>query len=168
MIDYIRTQERKMPAEGTHMTVAGGAHMTVIDVGRRPVRTPDYRSRPRTRVRPPGAAVAYRGTAVPMSHAPHRPRPVSVTTTVLLAAGAALITVWLLALGESRSADTTGTSAPEQVAVVQVQPGENLEHLAARVAPGAPVRRVVDRIRELNGLDSAALDAGQTLIAPVG
>ena len=157
-----------MPAEGTHMTVAGGAHMTVIDVGRRPVRTPAYRSRPRARVRPPGAAVAYRGTAVPMSHAPHRPRPVSVTTTVLLAAGAALVTVWLVALGESRSADVTGTSAPEHVAVVQVQPGENLERLAARVAPGAPVRSVVDRIRELNGLDSAALDAGQTLIAPVG
>ena len=152
-----------MPAEGTHMTV--------IDVGRRPVRTPVYRSRPRTRVRRPGAAsaaVAYRGTAVPMSHAPHRPRPVSVTKTVLVAAVAALITVWLVALGQSRSADTTGTSAPEQIAVVQVQPGENLERLAARVAPGAPVRSVVDRIRELNGLDSAALDAGQTLIAPVG
>ena len=152
-----------MPAEGTHMTV--------IDVGRRPVRTPVYRSRPRTRVRPPGAAsaaVAYRGTAVPMSHAPHRPRPVSVTKTVLVAAVAALITVWLVALGQSRSADTTGTSAPEQIAVVQVQPGENLQRLAARVAPGLPVRSVVDRIRQLNGLDSAALDAGQTLIAPVG
>jgi len=27
---------------------------------------------------------------------------------------------------------------------------------------------VVERIRELNQLDSVALDAGQTLIAPVG
>jgi len=157
-----------MLAEGAHMTVVERAHMTMIDGGRPPVRTPVYRSRPRTRVRPPGAAVAYRGTAVPVSHAPHRPRPVSVAKTVLLAAAAALITVWLVALGQSRSADTTGTSAPEQIAVVQVQPGENLERLAARVAPGTPVRRVVDRIRELNGLDSAALDAGQTLIAPVG
>jgi LysM domain len=148
--------------------VAEGAHMTVIDLGRRPVRTPVYRSGPRPRMRPPGAAVAYRGTAVPMSHAPHPPRPVSVTKTVLLAAIAALITVWLVALGQSRSADTTSTSAPEQVAVVQVQPGENLERLAARVEPGAPVRSVVDRIRELNGLDSASLDAGQTLLAPVG
>jgi len=147
--------------------VTEGAHMRVIDAGRRPVRTPVYRRRPGTRVRPPGAALAYRGTAVPMSRASHRPRPVSVRMTVLLAAVAALITVWLVALAQSRSADTSGTSAPEQVGVVQVQPGENLQRLAARVAPGAPVRGVVDRIRELNELDSAALDAGQTLIAPV-
>ena len=58
MIDYIRTQERKMVTEGAHMTA-------VIDAGRRPVRIPVYRSRVGTRVRPPGAAVAYRGTAVP-------------------------------------------------------------------------------------------------------
>jgi hypothetical protein len=160
MIDYIRTQKRRTSTEG--------ARMTVIDAGRQPVRTPVHRSRPAARVRPPGAAVPYRGTAVPMSHAPHRPRPVSVTKTVLLAAVAALVTVWLLALAQSRSADTTSTSVPEQIAVVQVQPGENLQRLAARVAPGAPVRSVVDRIRELNNLDSAALDAGQTLIAPVG
>jgi hypothetical protein len=149
--------------------VTEGAHMTaVIDAGRRPVRTPAYRCRADTRVRPPGAAVAYRGTAVPMSRAPHGPRPVSVTMTVLLAAVAALITVWLVVLAQSRSADAPGTSAPEQIALVQVQPGENLQRLAARVAPGLPVRSVVDRIRQLNGLDSAALDTGQTLIAPVG
>lgn len=146
-----------------------GAHMTaVIDAGRRPVRTPVYRSRAGMRVRPPGAAVAYRGTAVRLSRAPHGPRPVSVTMTVLLAAVAALITVWLVALAQSRSADATGTAAPEQIALVQVQPGENLQRLAGRVAPGLPVRSVVDRIRQLNGLDSAALDTGQTLIAPVG
>jgi hypothetical protein len=40
--------------------------------------------------------------------------------------------------------------------------------VARRVAPDAPVTRVVERIRELNQLDSAAVDAGQTLIAPVG
>jgi predicted Zn-dependent protease len=101
-----------------------------------------------------------------MSRAPHRPRPVSVMMTVSLAALAALITVWLVALAQSRSTDAV--SAPEQIAVVQVQPGENLQRLAARVAPDAPVGSVVQRIRELNELDSAALDAGQTLIAPVG
>jgi hypothetical protein len=41
-------------------------------------------------------------------------------------------------------------------------------HVAHRVAPEAPVAHVVDRIRELNQLDSTSLDAGQTLIAPVG
>jgi hypothetical protein len=36
------------------------------------------------------------------------------------------------------------------------------------VAPDAPVRSVVAQIRDLNELRSAAVDAGQTLIAPVG
>jgi hypothetical protein len=51
---------------------------------------------------------------------------------------------------------------------VRVQSGENLQHLAARVAPDAPTAQVVDRIRELNSLESVALDAGQPLIAPIG
>jgi hypothetical protein len=168
MIDYISNTGAKMTVEG--------ASMTVIEANRRTVRTLVYRGndgvlrRPRRAApaRPGGAAMAYRGTAVRMSRAPHRPRPASVTTTVCVAAVAALITVWLVALAQSRSGDATGASLPEQTAVVQVQPGENLQRLAARVAPDAPVGRVVDRIRELNRLDSAALDAGQTLIAPVG
>jgi hypothetical protein len=49
-----------------------------------------------------------------------------------------------------------------------VQTGENMQQVAHRVAPHAPVGQVIDRIRELNKLDSVALDAGQTLIAPVG
>ena len=40
--------------------------------------------------------------------------------------------------------------------------------VARRVAPDAPVSAVVDRIKELNKLPSVALNAGQTLIAPVG
>ncbi len=57
---------------------------------------------------------------------------------------------------------------PDRLAVVQVQTGETLQQVAHRVAPDAPVGQVVERIRELNQLDSVALDAGQTLIAPVG
>ncbi|HRD13443.1 MAG TPA: LysM peptidoglycan-binding domain-containing protein, partial [Mycobacterium sp.] len=57
---------------------------------------------------------------------------------------------------------------PDQLAVVQVQAGETLQQLAGRVAPDAPAAQVMQRIRELNKLDSAALDAGQTLIAPLG
>jgi predicted Zn-dependent protease len=59
-------------------------------------------------------------------------------------------------------------AVPEQLGVVRVQSGENLQHLAARVAPDAPTAQVVDRIRELNSLESVALDAGQTLITPIG
>ena len=153
-----------------------GAHMTVIDTGRRPVRTAAYRGygevvlRPRRTAtsRPAAGATVYRGAGVRMSRAPHRPRPVSITVTVILAVVAALIAVWLVALAQARSAALSGTSVPEQLAVVQVQPGENLQRLAARVAPDSPVGSVVERIRQLNALDSAALDEGQTLIAPVG
>ena len=52
--------------------------------------------------------------------------------------------------------------------MVRVQSGESLQHLAARVAPDAPTHQVVERIRELNALESATLDAGQPLIAPIG
>jgi predicted Zn-dependent protease len=54
------------------------------------------------------------------------------------------------------------------LAVVQVQAGETLQQLAQRVAPGTSAAQTVDRIRDLNKLDSAAIDAGQTLIAPLG
>jgi hypothetical protein len=93
---------------------------------------------------------------------------VSIAVTAALAALAALITVWLGSIAQSGGVTGTPPAVPEQLAVVQVQPGESLHHVAARVAPGAPVGNVVARIRELNHLDSAALDAGQTLIAPLG
>ena len=50
---------------------------------------------------------------------------------------------------------------------MQVHSGESLQHVARRVAPDAPVSEVVERIRQLNKLESVSLDAGQTLIAPV-
>jgi hypothetical protein len=136
-----------------------------------PARTPDRRTAGHRRpgpVRPSGGAVRYRGTGVAMSRAPHRRRPVSVAITAALAGLAALITIWLGAIAHSGGVTGTPAVIPQQLAVVQVQAGESLQHLAARVAPGAPVAQVVERIRELNQLESAALDAGQTLIAPVG
>jgi LysM domain len=117
--------------------------------------------------RPAAGAVVYRGTGVAMSRAPHRRRPVSAAVTAALAGMAALITVWLGSLAQSGGVTGTPAAVPDQLAVVRVQSGETLQHLAARVAPDAPVGQVVARIRELNHLDSAALDAGQTLIAPV-
>ena len=119
-------------------------------------------------VRPSRGALAYRGTGVKVSRAPHRRRPVSVAMTVTLAAVAALITMWLISIAQARGGAAADSSVPAELAVVQVQPGENLQQLAARVAPGAPVSSVVEKIKNLNQLDSAALDAGQTLVAPVG
>ena len=104
-----------------------------------------------------------------MSRAPHTRRPVSTTVTVGLAGVAALITLWLGSLAHfSGDRAAAHTPIPDRLAVVQVQAGETLQHLAGRVAPDAPVGQIVDRIRDLNNLDSAAVDAGQTLIAPMG
>jgi hypothetical protein len=122
--------------------------------------------------RPAGAPVLYRSGGVAMSTAPHRKRPVPLATTVGLALLAGIITLWLgmvahfgqLANGDSGAA----AHVPDRLGVVRVETGESLQDVAARVAPEAPVRQVADRIRELNGLNSPTVTAGQTLIAPVG
>jgi hypothetical protein len=104
-----------------------------------------------------------------MSRASHRRRPITPGATVLLALVAAAITVWLGLVAQFGGVvGATPAAVPDRLAVVQVQTGENLHQVAQRVAPGAPVGEVADRIRELNQLDSVALDVGQTLIAPVG
>lgn len=136
---------------------------------RRPVRTGS--------ARPPGArpAVAplhYRGHGIALSRAAHgdvRRRPVSTSVTMALAGLAALTTLWLGALANASGdrAAAPAAAVPDRLAVVSVQAGETLQQLAGRVAPGAPTAAIADRILELNQLDSSALDAGQTLIAPV-
>ncbi|MDT5349200.1 MAG: hypothetical protein QOH91_2487 [Mycobacterium sp.] len=149
--------------------------------GRRPIGGPvqgprDARPARSTRPgpsRPAGAPPRYRGTGVTMSVAPHDKRPVPLATTVGLALLAGIITLWLglvANFGQAVNGDSTGSAAhvPDRLAVVRVEPGESLQDVAARVAPDAPVRQVAERIRELNDLNSPALVAGQTLIAPVG
>lgn len=118
--------------------------------------------------RPAGAATRYRGTGVLVSRASHRPRPITPATTVLLAVIAGAITLWLGLVAQGGGVAGEATEIPSRLAVVQVQSGESLQQVARRVAPEAPVADVIERIRELNKLESAAIDAGQTLIAPVG
>lgn len=125
-------------------------------------------------VRPSSAPMAYRGTGTGVSRAPHLGhRPVSTSATVAVAVMSALITLWLgwlahLGGGSTAAAGGGLAVAPEQLAVVHVQSGETLQHLAGRMVPDAPVAQVVERIRALNNLDSSSLETGQTLIAPVG
>jgi LysM domain len=107
-----------------------------------------------------------------MSTASHRPRPITPATTVALALVAAGITVWLGFVAHfggmlHAASEKAAVQMPDRLAVVRVEPGETLQHLAARVAPDAPTAQVTARIRELNELDSSAVSAGQTLIAPV-
>jgi len=124
--------------------------------------------RPRS-VRPAAAPLRYHGTGVRISHAEHTRRPVSTAVSIALAGTAALITLWLGLLAQV-SADRAPSVGPQQdrLTVVQVQAGETLHQLAGRIAPDAPTGLMVQQIRELNKLDSAAVDAGQTLIAPIG
>jgi LysM domain-containing protein len=116
--------------------------------------------------RPAGAPLHYRGTGVLMSRASNRRKKVTPLATVVLALVAAGITVWLGLIAEMAAPESPAT--PPRLAVVQVQAGESLEQLAQRIAPDASVGAVVDEIRDLNELKTAAVDAGQTLIAPVG
>ncbi len=153
--------------------------MTILDTREiqadsvfRPVARPrvvvsDSHRRPRSN-RPATAPMRYRGTGVLMSRASHRRRPITPTTTVLLALVAAGITVWLGLVAQFGGVTGGNAPVPARLAVVQVQTGETLQQVAHRVAPESPVGQVVERIRELNQLDSVAVDAGQTLIAPVG
>lgn len=141
--------------------------------GLRPGRDVLARSRRPVPSRPAGAPVRYHGTGLAVSVAPHRRRPVTVATTLGLALVAGIITLWLglvANFGQAVNGDSAGSAAavPDRLAVVRVEPGESLQDVAHRVAPDAPARQVADRIRELNDLNSPALAAGQTLIAPVG
>ena len=131
-------------------------------------RTVSHPSRHRSPARPRVAPLRYLGTGVAVSQAPHVRRPVSTTVTVALAGVAAALTLWLGSLAHF-SGDRAAAPAPspDQLAVIHVQAGETLAHLAGRVAPDAPVGQIVERIRDLNGLSSAAVDAGQTLIVPI-
>lgn len=94
---------------------------------------------------------------------------VSGSVTALLAVLAGVITLWLGLLGQA-GAERTAVPAtvPDRLAVVRVQPGETLRQLADRVAPGSQADAVAARIRDLNGLASFAVEAGQTLISPIG
>ena len=121
--------------------------------------------------RPAGAPMLYRGGGVAMSVAPHRKRPVPLATTVGLALLAGIITFWLgivAHLGQVANDSGAVAHVPDRLGVVRVETGESLQDVAARVAPEVPVRQVAERIRELNGLNSPTVSAGQTLIAPVG
>jgi hypothetical protein len=180
----IRTHYRLCFEQVIDYKPTGGTHMMPIEtispsapIGVRPVqvRPPARRGGHRgpQPSRPMAAPPRYRGTGVLMSTASHRPRPITPATTVALALVAAGITVWLgfvahfggmLHAGPEKAA----VQLPDRLAVVRVEPGETLQRLAARVAPDAPTGEVAARIRELNELDSSAVTAGQTLIAPVG
>jgi hypothetical protein len=152
--------------KGKQMTILETREIQPAPVVRPGYRPADTRRRPRSN-RPAVTPMRYRGTGIAMSRAPHRRRPITPATTVLLALVASAITVWLGLVAQFGGVTGVEAPVPDRLAVIQVQTGETLQQVAHRVAPDAPVGQVVERIRQLNQLDSVALDAGQTLIAPI-
>lgn len=120
----------------------------------RPVRRgPAHRPPTRRRVVRVGAP------RVVASCAPRRPRLSAVwVLAVALAACAAVV-------GLGALSGAVEPSVPSETTVVRVKPGESLWELAGRVAPGADASAVVERIRELNGVDGA-VEPGQPLTVP--
>lgn len=101
--------------------------------------------------------------------AQHHPSTLRLTRrgrlVVLLAGLAIALAVGIVLAGGS--AATRPESGPT-TEVVTVHTGDTLWDIAAPLAGRGDVQAVVDRIRELNDLDSGSLDAGQQLVVPLG
>lgn len=91
--------------------------------------------------------------------APRRPR-LSLVWVLAVASVACAAVVGLGAL-----AGAAEPSVPSETTVVRVKPGENLWELAGRVAPASDASAVVERIRELNGIEGP-VQPGQPLTVP--
>ena len=102
---------------------------------------------------------------------PAAPRSGSVRLTrrgrvaVFLVAFVAVLALGIALGTQSFAGETPGT--PEPTRVVMVGSGETLWAIAAEAAGDGDVREMVDRIEDLNALDSAMVQAGQRLRVPV-
>lgn len=127
---------------------------------------------------PAPPAVAPRPVPVP-SIRPTSTRAVSVRTGV--AAGcwpvqrdrllrvAGVVVVTLAVVGALSWLGQAGDAGlPAETSVVRVGAGETVWDVAVRVAPESDPRAVVQRIRELNGMTTSAVQPGQQLQVPDG
>lgn len=104
--------------------------------------------------RPHAAAVRLRLT--------RRGRLAVTLSTLTLVAAAGL-------LGASSALAGPAVTEPAAVEKVMVLPGQTLWEIAAAAAPaGVDVRDVIIDIRELNGLETSAVFAGQEITVPQG
>lgn len=115
---------------------------------------------------PAGRAVRTRSGS---SHVPVGRAALRITRRGrLLLSSLALASVLGLAATLAAGSALAGSgSAPEPTRSVVVLPGQTLNGVAATVPGGGDVRDVAAEIRDLNGLESSALVAGQQLRVPV-
>src|SRR5205085_1148315 len=79
----------------------------------------------------------------------------------------ALVVVAFGAFSLARTSSQAGTGRSRPAAhYVTVEPGQTLWQIASSVAPADDPRDTVDRIRDLNGLATTVLRAGQRLVVP--
>jgi hypothetical protein len=107
----------------------------------------------------PTAPRAARGAVRPAARLTRRGRllvsllllAVAVTAAVLLGGGAPAL---------------AGTDRPVAHERVTVLPGQTLWQIAEQVAPGSDPRETVQRILDLNGLQTSQVEAGTALLLP--
>ncbi|GLW91510.1 LysM peptidoglycan-binding domain-containing protein [Actinokineospora globicatena] len=94
------------------------------------------------------------------------PRRAPLPLLAMLGLGA-LVAALVYGVGALANSVATESQVPSTTAVVRVAAGESLSDVAARTAPDSDTAAVVERIRELNGLDDATVRPGQPLTVPV-
>jgi LysM repeat protein len=78
-----------------------------------------------------------------------------------------ILAIALLGVSVGRVASQAGTaSGGPATRAITVEPGETLWEIALGVEPNVDPRETVTRIRDLNGLGTDVLQAGQQLIVP--
>ncbi|HEY3259344.1 MAG TPA: LysM peptidoglycan-binding domain-containing protein [Pseudonocardiaceae bacterium] len=137
---------------------------TRLPVGRdRLARWPRSRAVRRPARRPAGLASASPARPPVSSCTPRYRRP-RLVGLLLLATVTAVVAAGLLVLRGVAADD----GVPQRTAVVDVRSGETLWDLAERVAPRSSPPAVVERIRELNGMQGSTVHPGQPLLVPDG
>jgi LysM repeat protein len=61
----------------------------------------------------------------------------------------------------------TSTNAGPATATVVVQPGESLWSIAQTIAPDQDPRATINDIKDLNGMNTAVVAVGQSIVVPV-
>ncbi|SES48613.1 LysM peptidoglycan-binding domain-containing protein [Actinokineospora terrae] len=117
------------------------------------------RLRPPTRRRPVGAP-----HVVAAPDCGPRRAPMSLLVVLGLAA---LVAALVYGVGALANSVVVQSEVPSTTTVVRVAAGESLSDVAAKMAPDSDTTAVVERIRELNGLDDATVRPGQPLTVPV-
>ncbi|MFL6062771.1 MAG: LysM peptidoglycan-binding domain-containing protein [Marmoricola sp.] len=86
---------------------------------------------------------------------------------VFVLAFLAMALVVMMSLSGWATATRDG-GTPQQVRIVEVQPGDTLYGIAGKIAEPGKIREMVHQIQQLNSLPGGGLSAGQKLAIPAG